>query len=47
MPENEKACRGRRCGRLLNLIGNWEEEEITDLIWRRWEEECAASMLNI
>lgn len=23
----ERARRGRRCARLLNLIGNWEEEE--------------------
>jgi hypothetical protein len=31
VPGTEKACRGRRCGRLLNLIGNWEEEEVADL----------------
>jgi hypothetical protein len=27
LPENEKACRGRRCGRLFELLNNgWEEE---------------------
>jgi len=30
MPENEKAWRGRRMRQALNLIDNWEEEDVVD-----------------
>ncbi len=37
----EKAWRGRRMRQALNLIDNWEEEDVVDPYRRHWEEECA------
>ncbi len=31
----------------LNLIDNWEEEEVVDLYRRRWEEEVRRSVTPI
>jgi hypothetical protein len=45
--QNGKSPTREEVRRALNLIGNWEEEEIADLISRRWEEECVASMIKI
>ncbi|MBD8553966.1 hypothetical protein IFT84_05460 [Rhizobium sp. CFBP 8762] len=44
--EKQKACRGRRCGRLLKLDQQLGGGSL--LIWyqRRWEEECAVDNLE-